>query len=45
MLEKTQIKYGFAGNKIRKNFPYWNSSKFRIEFELQIKEALGFENQ
>jgi hypothetical protein len=27
------------------NFLYWNFSKFGIEFELKIKEALGFENQ
>jgi hypothetical protein len=43
LLEKFQIKYGFVGNEIRNNFPYWNFSKFRIEFELKIKEALGFE--
>jgi hypothetical protein len=43
LLEKIQIKYGFVGNEIRNNFPYWNFSKYRIEFELKIKEALGFE--
>jgi hypothetical protein len=31
--------------KIRNNFPYWNISRFGIEFELKIKEALGFEIQ
>jgi hypothetical protein len=27
------------------NLPYWNISKFRIEFELKNKEALEFEFQ
>jgi hypothetical protein len=39
-LEKFQIKYGHEGFEVRNNFPYWNVSKFRIEFELKIKEAL-----
>jgi hypothetical protein len=43
--QKFQIKYGFVGNEIRNNFPNWNVSKFRIEFELKIKEAPGFEIQ
>jgi hypothetical protein len=42
VLENFQIKHGCAGNQIRNNFPYWNFSKFRIEFELKMKEALGF---
>jgi hypothetical protein len=29
--------------KIRNNFPYRNFLKFKMEFELKIKEALGFE--
>jgi hypothetical protein len=41
--EKIQIKYGFEAFEIRNNFPYWDFSCFRIEFELKIKEALGFE--
>jgi hypothetical protein len=43
MLEKLQIKYLFAGKQITNNFPYWSFSKFGIEFELKIKEALGYE--
>jgi hypothetical protein len=29
--------------EIRNNLCYWNFSKFGIEFELEIEEALGFE--
>ncbi len=43
--KKIQIKYGCEGIKIRNNFPYWNFSKFGIEFELKFKEALRFEIQ
>jgi hypothetical protein len=42
---KFQIKYVFVENEIRSNFPYWNFSKFLIEFELKIKEDLGLEIQ
>jgi hypothetical protein len=35
VLENFQIKYGIVENEIRNNFPYWNVSKFRIEFELK----------
>jgi hypothetical protein len=44
-LKKFQIKYGFVGNQIRNNFPYWNFSKYRIEFKLKNMKALGFEIQ
>jgi hypothetical protein len=30
-------------NEIRNNFSFWNFPKLGIEFELKIKEALGFE--
>jgi hypothetical protein len=40
--EKFQIKYEFVENGIRNNFPFWNLSKFRIEIELKIKDALRF---
>jgi hypothetical protein len=33
--EKFQIKYGFEYFEIRNNFPYWNFSKFGIEFEFK----------
>jgi hypothetical protein len=45
VLENFQIKYVFARNSIRNNFPYWNFSTFEIEFELKIKEALRFDIQ
>jgi hypothetical protein len=45
MLQKFQIQYGFEYFEIRNNYPYCNFSKFRIEFELKIKEALEFEIQ
>jgi hypothetical protein len=32
-LKIIQIKYGCEGIKIRNIFPYWNFSKFSIEFE------------
>jgi glutathione peroxidase-family protein len=31
------------GDEKRGNFAHWNFSKFLIEFELKIEEALGFE--
>jgi hypothetical protein len=33
--EKFQIKYGFEGFEIGKNFTYWNFSKFSVGFELE----------
>jgi hypothetical protein len=45
VLGKFQIKYVFVDNEIRSNFPYWNFSKFWIEFKLKIKKALGLEIQ
>jgi hypothetical protein len=39
VLEKFQIKYIFEGNQIRNNFTYCNFSKFRIEFQLKIREG------
>jgi hypothetical protein len=41
--KKLQIKYRFEVNEIRNNFSYWNFPKLGIEFELKIKETLGFE--
>jgi hypothetical protein len=43
LLENFKIKYGFEAFEMKNNFHYWNFSNFRIEFELKIKEALGFE--
>jgi hypothetical protein len=45
VLQKFWIKYWYVGNWIRNNLSYWNFSKFGIEFELKIKEALGLEIQ
>jgi hypothetical protein len=45
MLENFQIKYGIVDNEIGKKFPYCIFSKCWIEFELKIKEVLGFEIQ
>jgi hypothetical protein len=45
VLKKFQLKYRFVHNEIRDNFNYWNFSNFRIEFELKIKDTLGFEIQ
>jgi hypothetical protein len=38
-LKNFKIKYGCEGIKIRNNFPYWNFSKFGIEFELKFREG------
>jgi hypothetical protein len=40
VLEKMQIKYGLVENEIRNNSPYWNFSKFEIEFELKKSRTL-----
>jgi hypothetical protein len=42
LLENFKIKYGIEAFEMRNNFHYWNFSNFRIEFELKIKETLGF---
>jgi hypothetical protein len=39
-IKKFQIKYIFVSNLIRNNFPYWNFSKFGIEFELEKPRKL-----
>jgi hypothetical protein len=39
VLENFQRKYGIVQNGIKNNFPYWNISKFRIEFELKSRKA------
>jgi hypothetical protein len=44
-LENFQIKYVFEAFEMRNNFTYSNFSKFRLEFELEFKEALGFKIQ
>jgi hypothetical protein len=38
-LEFFEIKYGCEGIKVRNDFPYWNFSKFSIEFELKIRKG------
>jgi hypothetical protein len=45
VVETFQIKYGFVRNQIRNNFPYWNFSKFGVEFELKFENVVGFEIQ
>jgi hypothetical protein len=40
VLEKFHIKYGCLGNGIWNNVPHWSFSKFGMEFELQIREAI-----
>jgi hypothetical protein len=37
--KKIQIKSGCEGFEVRNNFPCWNFSRFRIEFELKFKET------
>jgi hypothetical protein len=32
-------KYGCDGFELRNNFPYWNFSRFGMEFELKSREA------
>jgi hypothetical protein len=41
--ENFEIKYGYQGFEIRKNFPYRNLLKFVMEFEWKIRETLGFD--
>jgi hypothetical protein len=43
--KKFQINYVFEGNQIRNKFSYKEFLKCRVEFELKIEEALGFEIQ
>jgi hypothetical protein len=40
MLEKLKIKYGWKELEIGNNFPYRNFSRFKMEFELKIRELL-----
>jgi hypothetical protein len=42
-LDKFLIKYRLEAFETRNNFHHWNFSKFRIGFELKIKEVLEFE--
>jgi hypothetical protein len=42
-LKKNQIKYGYEGFEIRNNFPYWNISILRIEFDLMFGGLLRIE--
>jgi hypothetical protein len=39
VIQNFQIKYGFEYFEIWNNFPYWNFSKFGLEFELKIMEG------
>jgi hypothetical protein len=38
--KKFQIKYVCEALEIRKNFSYWNFSKFGLEFELNLGEFI-----
>jgi hypothetical protein len=40
VLQKFQIKYGWKDLEIRNNLTYSNFSRFKIEFELKIRELL-----
>jgi hypothetical protein len=37
--KKLELKYGWKGLEIRKNFSYINFSRFEMEFELKFKEV------
>jgi hypothetical protein len=39
LLQKFEIKYGSEGLDERNNFPYWNFSRFEMEFESKFREA------
>jgi hypothetical protein len=41
VFENFQIKYGCEALEIRKNFSYYNFSKFGLEFELNSGEFLS----
>jgi hypothetical protein len=43
VLENFEIKYGAEGVELRNNFPYWNFSRFRREFELNSRKLLSVE--
>jgi hypothetical protein len=43
LIQKFHVKCVFVGNYIMNNFPYWNFSKFKTKFELEIWEALWHE--
>jgi hypothetical protein len=40
VLKIFQTKYGIVDNYVRNNFLYYNFSKFRMEFELKIREPI-----
>jgi hypothetical protein len=40
LLQNFKIKYGWKELEIRSNFPYYNFSRFKMEFELKIRELL-----
>jgi hypothetical protein len=40
VLKQFQIKYGWKEIEIRNNFSYRNFSRFKMEFELRIRELL-----
>jgi hypothetical protein len=42
-LEKIEIKYGCVGFKERNNLFYRDFFRFEMDFELENKEALGYE--
>jgi hypothetical protein len=42
-LQKIEIKYGYEGFDIWKNFPYKNFHIFKKDYELKFRESLGFE--
>jgi hypothetical protein len=39
-LKNFEIKYGWKEIEIRNNFPYRNFSRFKMEFELKIRELI-----
>jgi hypothetical protein len=43
VLEKFKIKYGIEGFEERNNFLQRNFFIFEFDFELKIRDALGFE--
>jgi hypothetical protein len=40
LLKKLEIKYGWKDLEIRNNFPCRNFFRFKMEFELKIRELL-----
>jgi hypothetical protein len=37
-LYKFEVIYGCEGFELRNNFPYWNISIFRMDFELKFRD-------